>query len=111
MGGNYSLENLTPLARELFPATVEQYALLNEGRERGLIELAPVVLPERPLGDNNHMGWPVGTMTGDTLVVIHRRMPGHDARGPRMPIQRFQWRSVRSIKGEPGANRTICAVR
>ena len=81
MGGNYSIENLTPLARELFPATAEQYALLNEGRERGLIELAAVVLPEHPLGDNNHMGWPVGAMTGDTLVVIHRRMPGHDARG------------------------------
>ena len=78
----YSLQHdLSPLARELLNATDEQYATLNEGRERGLIELAPVVLPEDPLGDNNHMGWPVATKVDDTLVVIHRRIPGHNPWG------------------------------
>ena len=72
---------LTPLALELLAASDEQLSLLEEGRHRGLIELAPVVLPEKPPGDNDHIGWPVATMVGDTLVVIHRRIPGHNPWG------------------------------
>ena len=81
MSENSLPDNLTPLARELLNATDEQYAILNEGREQGLIELAPVSLPEQPLGDNDHMGWPVATKVNDTLVVIHRRIPGHNPWG------------------------------
>ncbi len=72
---------LGTLAKELLNISEEQLAKLEKGKKEGIIELAPVALPEHPRGDNNHMGWPVGTMSGDTLVVIHRRMPGHDARG------------------------------
>ena len=81
MSEDSSLDNLSPLARELLNASDEQYATLSEGRERGLIELAPVVLPGQPLGDNNHMGWPVATKVDGNLVVIHRRIPGHNPRG------------------------------
>ena len=69
------------LARELLNISEDQWSKLERGRKEGIIELEPVVLPEHPRGDNNHMGWPVGTMTRDTLVLIHRRMPGHNARG------------------------------
>ncbi len=65
------------LARELLNISEDQWSKLERGRKEGIIELEPVVLPEHPRGDNNHMGWPVGTMTRDTLVLIHRRMPGH----------------------------------
>lgn len=47
----------------------------------GLIDLSPVVLPEYPTDDNNHLGWPVATRAHDTLVVVHRRIPGHNPHG------------------------------
>jgi hypothetical protein len=45
----------------------------------GLIHVAPVVLPEGPnlLGTNDHFGWPVATMAGETLVVVFHRKPAH----------------------------------
>jgi hypothetical protein len=38
----------------------------------GLIEVAPVVFPERPdlLGTSDHFGWLLATMDGETLVVV-----------------------------------------
>jgi hypothetical protein len=47
-------------------------------RSRHLIELAPVNLPTNPKGDNDHFGWPVATTVDDTLIVVHRAMPGHN---------------------------------
>ena len=66
---------------DLLNAGDEQLSRLEDGRRRGLIELAPVALPEQPLGDNDHIGWPVATKVDDTLVVIHRRIPGHNPWG------------------------------
>ena len=78
----YQLSNtLSPLALELLNTTDEQFATFDEGAKAGLIELAPVVLPEHPLGDNNHLGFAEATKSGDTLVVIHRRMTGHNPWG------------------------------
>ena len=62
-------------------ASPEQLSLLHRARAEGLMELAPVVLPVNPLGDNDHMGWPVATTAGGTIVVIHRRIPGHNPKG------------------------------
>ena len=54
----YQLSNtLSQLALELLNTTDEQFATFDEGAKAGLIELAPVVLPEHPLGDNNHLGF------------------------------------------------------
>ena len=54
-----------------------QAARLEEARRGGLMELAPVSLPPDPGALNNHFGWPVATRTGDTIIVVHRRIPGH----------------------------------
>lgn len=73
--------NFSPLALELLGTSEEQLSQLDEGHRRGMIEMAPVVLPEAPLGDNNHMGWPVATQVEGKLVLVHRRLPGHNASG------------------------------
>ena len=48
-------------------------------KSAGLVELAPVVLPE---GDNlkthnDFFGWPVATMSGKTIIVVFYRLPFH----------------------------------
>ena len=73
--------DFSSLAREILGTSDEQLSRLDQGSRRGLIELAPVVPPEDPLGDNDHMGWPVATQVEDTLVVVHRRIPGHNPFG------------------------------
>lgn len=70
---------------ELLPLTPESAAELMRGRKAGLIEIAPVDLPPENAGDCNHYGWPIATMTGDTIVVMHRRIPGHNPRGAGKP--------------------------
>ena len=47
----------SPLALELLATSDEQLSRLEEGKSRDLIEMAPVVLPEAALGDNDHVGW------------------------------------------------------
>ena len=66
-----------PLAARLLHMSDEQLARLEAGRREGLLELAPVSLPPDPEALNNHYGWPVGTQAGDTLIVVHRHIPGH----------------------------------
>ena len=65
------------LVEHLLLLSPEQLAKLEEGRKKGLIELAPVSLPPDPNALNNHLGWPVATRAGDTLIVARRRIPGH----------------------------------
>ena len=81
MSNDHLSNRLSPLALELLNTTDEQFATFDEGAKEGLIELAPVVLPEQPIGDNNHLGFAEATKSGDTLVVIHRRMTGHNPWG------------------------------
>lgn len=69
------------LAAKLLGAPHDVKAKLQEGAKRGLIEIAPVDLPVDPPGDCDHYGWPIATMTGSTIVVMHRRIPGHNPRG------------------------------
>ncbi|MDA9922891.1 glycoside hydrolase [Verrucomicrobiales bacterium] len=66
--------------QELLATTQEQVDLMKAAKEGGLMELAPVHLPTDPMGDNDHFGWPVATSVGDTLIIVHRSMPGHNPR-------------------------------
>ena len=65
------------IVEHLLCMSARQSAQLEEGRRRGMMELAPVSLPPEPGVLNNHYGWPVATRAGDTLIVVHRRIPGH----------------------------------
>ena len=69
---------LSPFAHKLLAADDSDLKRLSLGASQGLIELAPVNLPTRPKGHNDHFGWPVATMLDDTLIVVHRAMPGHN---------------------------------
>ena len=69
---------LSPFARKLLAADDTDLMRLSRGESQGLIELAPVNLPTAPKGENDHFGWPVATMADDTLIVVHRAMPGHN---------------------------------
>ena len=69
---------LSPFARQLLAADDSDLKRLSLIASQGLIELAPVNLPTAPKGDNDHFGWPVATMLDDTLIVVHRAMPGHN---------------------------------
>jgi hypothetical protein len=66
--------------RELLAASREQSDQLAAAKHAGLLEIAPVHLPTNPKGDNDHFGWPVATMIDDTIIVVHRSMPGHNPR-------------------------------
>jgi hypothetical protein len=73
---------LAPLASlhaaDLLPLTPAAMIPFERAQKAGLIEIAPVHLPPADAGPCNHYGWPIATMTGDTLVVMHRRIPGHN---------------------------------
>ncbi len=58
--------------------TPDAQVALRAARRRGALEVAPVHLPVGVAGDCNHYGWPIATMAGDTIVVMHRRIPGHN---------------------------------
>lgn len=64
---------------------------IDEAARRGLIEIAPVHLPVDPPGDCNHYGWPIATLAGDALIVMHRRIPGHNPRGAGRPHEKMSY--------------------
>jgi len=69
------------LVKSLLRLSDEARARFEEGRARGLIEIAPVHLPDKEHGNCNHYGWPIATMVKDSLIVMHRRIPGHNPKG------------------------------
>jgi hypothetical protein len=79
------------LSEELLALTDEMRVQLDQATEKGLVELAAVNLPVDPPGDCNHYGWPIATMTGDTIVVMHRRIPGHNPRGAGGPHAKMSY--------------------
>jgi len=83
--------SLDPLARQLLGASDQTLSLFAEGQRRGVIEIAPVNLPVHPPGDCNHYGWPVATRVGDTIVVMHRRIPGHRQQGSGKPHEQMSY--------------------
>jgi TolB protein len=60
--------------------TGEAARQLKKMNRLGLMAVASVNLPAESAGACNHFGWPIATMTGDTIVVMHRRIPGHNAK-------------------------------
>lgn len=84
-------KSLTPFARKLLSANDSELKRLSRTASQGLIELASVHLPTAPPGDCNHYGWPVATMSGDTIVVMHRRIPGHRAKGAGAPHSKMSY--------------------
>lgn len=83
--------SLTPFARKLLAANDSDLERRSPSESQGLIELAPVHLPTDPPGDCNHYGWPVATMTGKSIVVMHRRIPGHRAKGAGGPHPKMSY--------------------
>jgi hypothetical protein len=79
------------LSEKLLGLTDEMRGQLHRATEEGLVELAPVNLPVDPPGDCNHYGWPIATMAGDTIVVMHRRIPGHNPRGAGGPHEKMSY--------------------
>ena len=69
----------SPLAKKLVSMSEAQLKKLKQGKERGLLELTPVVLPEDPyvVGKNTHFGWPVATRVGKTIVIVYLRRRSH----------------------------------
>ncbi|MFZ5832296.1 MAG: GDSL-type esterase/lipase family protein, partial [Planctomycetota bacterium] len=79
------------------PAWSEKW---RDAERRGLIEVSPIHLPIAPWGCNNHYGWPVGTSAGGTLLVLHRCIPGHNARLSGQADERTSYMVVlRSLDG------------
>ena len=64
---------------------------LELAQQAKLIEVAPVHLPSEKAGDCNHLGWPIATMVGETIVVMHRRIPGHRAKGSGKPSENMSY--------------------
>ena len=81
----------TDLSREPLGTTNQARLQLAEGTRQRLIEIAPVNLPVNPPGDCNHYGWPIATMVEDVIVVMHRRIPGHNPRGAGGPDEKMSY--------------------
>lgn len=76
-------------------------AFLREAGRAGLVEVAPVHWPDTKVdGDCNHYGWPIASMSGDTIVLMHRRIPGHRQKGSGGPAPNMSYGVVlRSTDG------------
>lgn len=79
------------LSQKLLGLTDEMQAQLAKATQQGLLEIAPVHLPVKPPGDCNHYGWPIAAMAGDTIIVMHRRIPGHNPRGAGGPDEKMSY--------------------
>lgn len=73
------------LSSQLLDLSADCQKRLETCQKKGLLELAPVHLPRDPPGDCNHYGWPVATLVDDTIVLMHRRIPGHRRKGAGKP--------------------------
>ncbi len=79
------------LSQKLLGLTDEMRIQLDGATQQGLMEIAPINLPVNPPGNCNHYGWPIATMVGDTIVVMHRRIPGHNPRGAGGPDEKMSY--------------------
>lgn len=89
-------------AQKLLSLTPGATKQLAAAREAGVLEIAPVHLPTDSAGDCNHLGWPIATMTGDTIIVMHRRIPGHKAKGAGKPDPSISYGIV--VRSEDGGS-------
>lgn len=88
------------LERQLLGMSEAQLKELATAQQAGVLELAAVHVPVDPPGDCNHYGWPIATMVGDTIVVMHRRIPGHNPRGAGGPHDKMSYGIV--LRSEDG---------
>lgn len=79
------------LSEKLLGLTDAMKIPLDVATRQGLLEIAPVNLPVDSLGDCNHYGWPIATMVRDTIIVMHRRIPGHNPRGAGGPNEKMSY--------------------
>ena len=70
---------LSPGDRKLLCMDADMSEMLEGCASRGLLEIAPVALPEGEhlLGVNDHICHPVATMSGDTIIVMYARNASH----------------------------------
>ena len=88
------------LESKLLASTTLHTQRYERANQAGLIEMAALNLPVAPPGDCNHYGWPIATMVKDTIVVMHRRIPGHNPRGAGAPDPKMSYGIVlRSADG------------
>ena len=88
------------LAAKLLGVDAAQQAVWTRAAKAGVLEVSPVHLPVNAPGDCNHYGWPVATLAGDALIVMHRRIPGHRAKGAAGPHPKMSYGVVlRSTDG------------
>ena len=88
------------LTAKLLGVDAAQQAVWARAAKAGVLEVAPVHLPVNAPGDCNHYGWPVATLAGDALIVMHRRIPGHRAKGAGGPHPKMSYGVVlRSTDG------------
>ncbi len=66
-----------PRAREMLGLTPGMRRTLRRAHNKDTLEIAPVHLPQEGSAPLNHFGWPIATRSGDTIIVMHRRIPGH----------------------------------
>ena len=83
--------SLDELANKLLGVDEAQQAAWARAAKAGALEVAPVHLPVDPPGDCNHYGWPVAAMAGDVIIVMHRRIPGHRAKGAGKPHPKMSY--------------------
>ena len=83
--------SLDELANKLLGVDEAQQATWARAEKAGALEVAPVHLPVDPPGDCNHYGWPVAAMAGDVIIVMHRRIPGHRAKGAGKPHPKMSY--------------------
>lgn len=91
---------LDEFAQELLGADSGQRDLWKRAEKEGLLEIRPVNLPVDEPGDCNHYGWPIATMAGRSIVVMHRRIPGHRKTGSGVPDERMSYGIV--LRSEDG---------
>lgn len=87
-------------AATLLPVTPAFAQVLERALSAGLIEIAPVHLPPPDAGACNHYGWPIAAMVGESIVVMHRRIPGHKADGAGGPDPTMSYGVV--VRSEDG---------
>lgn len=93
-------DDLPRSSDQLLSLTPESSDQIDKATDMGLLELAPVNLPLDISGDCNHLGWPIATMSGDTIVVMHRQIPGHNAKGAGKPDPSMSYGMV--LRSEDG---------
>ncbi len=89
--GSMSIAGELEFVEKLLGLTDSMQRQYAQTTQEGLLEIAPVHLPSQESGGCNHFGWPIATLVNDTIVVMHRRIPGHNPRGAGEPDEAMSY--------------------